>query len=207
MPESYRLTIFVVSCLGRPLQCLEHVTKQWVYRNQKDVVPSPTANPTVPQRQWWPRQTPVPLRVAIQLDSPRKLQQPGVETPRRWRHSRLLEYFSGVSTTDCRVRGVQRHDTPGLATSSVATSGLLGRTGGTGRHADQTKTRSRSGVNADTLLPVLVNPSLRQTDAASCRLLEAPGARCQDVKTSHNVTTQIKDCLVFNDQSPFNGRA
>lgn len=51
-------------------------------------------------------------RGSFQLDSPRKLQQPGVETPQRQRHSRSLILFAETFSTNRQDRDIQQPDAP-----------------------------------------------------------------------------------------------
>uniref|UniRef100_A0A6B0UQB5 Putative secreted protein n=1 Tax=Ixodes ricinus TaxID=34613 RepID=A0A6B0UQB5_IXORI len=75
------------------------------------------------QLQWWVWQTPVLLQVSLLLDSPQKLRQPGVATPRRQRHSRSLMIFADISTPNRQDRDILQHDTPVSVTSFFAISG------------------------------------------------------------------------------------
>uniref|UniRef100_A0A147BEP6 Putative secreted protein n=1 Tax=Ixodes ricinus TaxID=34613 RepID=A0A147BEP6_IXORI len=75
------------------------------------------------QLQLWLWQTPVLLQVSLLLDSPRKLRQPGVATPRRQRHSRSLVIFADVSTPNRQDCDILQRDTPVSVTSFFAISG------------------------------------------------------------------------------------
>ncbi|CAN8003596.1 unnamed protein product [Ixodes pacificus] len=71
------------------------------------------------------RHAPVLLRVAFQLDTPWKPQQPGVGTSRRQWHSPSLVLSAGSSTTDRQECNIRQQDTPARATSFVVNSGPL----------------------------------------------------------------------------------
>lgn len=65
--------------------------------------------------------TPALLQDALQLDSSRRLRQPGVGTPRRRRHLHSLVLSAGASTTDHRDRDIRQHETRAFVTSFAAT--------------------------------------------------------------------------------------